>query len=372
MERGEKWQTLGEVSGKGDGCPDWYRQQRSGGRGELMSPLSRRFVATIPVDAATVAIGVPSAFPEFDECGDRAEALGAITAHTGADGAYGAYEVLDETGAVVGAEVVISSPLAQEVLDHLIVDQLGWAPDKDFYDRYFSKTSSSGEERLFEQYRALELENFSRILRQTVETADPSDEARALAGAGGDIVVADGRLAVCDPWCFGSGHDIIVSPGTYRPVRWVDKGSDSSQVENDTVRIGVYRDDVVIGSPPMPLFDVFTTRGHAARFEADSAEHATDLFLGKAMPPGIPPAPRPAETTRGPTPGWRDWYKNKFLPVRRRYPTLDWARGECLSSVHPAGERECPGQYDPTLGRWGPCSICAPADRGTQSSGADR
>lgn len=117
----------------------------------------------------------------------------------------------------------------------------------------------------------------------------------------------------------------------------------------------------------MLLFDIFTTHGHAARFEADGIEHAKDLFLGKTTPPGIPPAPRPAETGRDgtkafgePTPEWLRWYRDEFLPVRRRYPTLDWAGGECLSSVQPAGERHCPGRYNTTLERWEPCHICTP------------
>ena len=119
------------------------------------------------------------------------------------------------------------------------------------------------------------------------------------------------------------------------------------------------------------LFDIFTTWGHAARFEAEDVKHATDLFTGKASPMGIPPAPVPAETGRDgthafgeATPEWQRWYKDYFLPARRRYPTLSSARGECLMSVHSAGARTCPGRYNTTWEHWEPCPICAPEAAG--------
>ena len=114
-------------------------------------------------------------------------------------------------------------------------------------------------------------------------------------------------------------------------------------------------------------FDVFTTRGHAARIVATDVEHARRLFLGHEWPPGIPPAPRPADVAipgrAGMTevsPEWRAWYRDEFLPRRAAYPVLDSARGECLSAVVVAGERPCIGQYDTTAGKPVECSICSP------------
>ncbi|MHB1974553.1 MAG: hypothetical protein ACYCR4_09755 [Acidimicrobiales bacterium] len=116
-------------------------------------------------------------------------------------------------------------------------------------------------------------------------------------------------------------------------------------------------------------FDVFTTRGHAARVVATDLEHARRLFLGHEWPPGIPPAPRPANVKvpgrAGMTeasPEWRAWYREEFLPRRAAYPVLDSARGECLLAIAAAGERPCLGQYDATAERQVACSICAPAE----------
>ena len=121
-------------------------------------------------------------------------------------------------------------------------------------------------------------------------------------------------------------------------------------------------------------FDVFTTRGHAARILATDLEHARRLFLGKEWPPGIPPAPLPAEIdvtdVAGMTevsPEWRAWYRDEFLPRRAAYPVLDSARGECLLAIVAVGERTCSGQYDVTAERQVACSICAPAGAGDGS-----
>lgn len=116
-------------------------------------------------------------------------------------------------------------------------------------------------------------------------------------------------------------------------------------------------------------FDVFTTRGHRARILATDVEHARRLFLGHEWPPGIPPAPRPAQVaipgpagTTEASPEWRTWYREQFLSGRAAYPVLDSARGECLSAVVPAGERSCLGQYDTTAERQVPCAICSTAE----------
>lgn len=112
-------------------------------------------------------------------------------------------------------------------------------------------------------------------------------------------------------------------------------------------------------------FDVFTTWGHRARFKAESAEHAELLFLGKVWPPGIPPAPQPAHRViphsgglTEQTPEWHKWYQHQFLPVRKLYPVLAWAHGECMSRILPAGQGVCHGQFNTSTARWVECNIC--------------
>lgn len=118
-------------------------------------------------------------------------------------------------------------------------------------------------------------------------------------------------------------------------------------------------------SATMSVYDVFTSWGHRARIEAESVEHAKDLFTGRAWPPGVPPCPRPAQRLipdsggrSEPTPEWQAWYRDKFLPVRAAYPVLAWEHGECMSLVQPAGQSVCHGQQNGSSERWVECAIC--------------
>ena len=212
----------------------------------MSTTLSRRFLTIIAVDAATVAIGLPAALVDFHDHSEQAEERGAVIANTGADGAYRVYGALDGTGTVVGVEVVIYSPTAQKMLESFIADELGWAPDKNFFDRYFAKTAAPEELALFKQYGALEQDNWGRFMDQAM-AVDPAEEARAVPSGGGDMIVADGLLVVCDPWCLGSDYTVAVSPGTYKPVKWAEKEPQAQSFGDGTVRIGVYRDDLGIG-----------------------------------------------------------------------------------------------------------------------------
>ena len=77
----------------------------------MSTTLSRRLLTIIPVDAATVAIGLPAAFVDFYDHSEQTEERGAVIANTGVDGGYRAYEVLDGTGTVVGqGEVKVPDP----------------------------------------------------------------------------------------------------------------------------------------------------------------------------------------------------------------------------------------------------------------------
>lgn len=79
--------------------------------------------------------------------------------------------------------------------------------------------------------------------------------------------------------------------------------------------------------------------------QAESIQHAHDLFTGKCWPPGVPAVPSPADrvvpNSGGliePTPEWRAWYHDEFLPRRAAYPVLAWAHGECMLGVAPMSE----------------------------------
>ena len=208
------------------------------------SALRRRLCCTVASDAATVAIGLPSAFGWGEESDFDEATSDAVVGFTGADGAYGAYEVLDASGAVVGTEVVISSPGAEAALEAYLADRFGgWEPDDAFFDRYLAKTATPEELRTYNEYSAVRSGSYGEFLDRTVESSDPAEEGRA-EPATGTIEVPDGRLYVCDPYCLGSGRTVTVSPGSYRPVRWM-----SADDVHHPLRIGLYRTDLAYPAP---------------------------------------------------------------------------------------------------------------------------
>lgn len=204
---------------------------------------TRKFLATIPVDAATVALGAPSVVHGLNESYGPTEHEGAVVAHTGSDGSYPVYMVTNDAGLVVGAEVVISSPSAERDMEALVVDKLGWLPDKFFYRRYFDGVPRPDEAKLYNEYLAIQRDNWASIMDGTVASLDPSEEAEPIVTPG-DVSVADGRLVACDPWCPGSDVDIAVAPGWYRCVRWASRRR--SGIGDGTLRIGMYH----LGSLP--------------------------------------------------------------------------------------------------------------------------
>jgi hypothetical protein len=144
---------------------------------------------------------------------------------------------------VVGIEIVVSSPTAEKALELFLAEQVGWAPDSDFYERYFAKTASEAEVARYREYNALRGEHFGRFLDITVETLDPSEESSPKLGH--EFTTADGQFEVGDPYC--SMYLVSVSPGTYRAVTWVDRSADEHVFGNGTLRIGAYRSELGVG-----------------------------------------------------------------------------------------------------------------------------
>lgn len=65
--------------------------------------------------------------------------------------------------------------------------------------------------------------------------------------------------------------------------------------------------------------------------EATSAAHANAIVTGHVRPPGVPPAPRPAEHQDGrPTGPWLDWWREHREQLSHR---LDRSSGECLIEI---------------------------------------
>ena len=209
--------------------------------------LSRRPLATIVSDAATVAIGPPGAFgDEWGEADfDEAKVL---LANTGADGAYGAYEVLGPDRDVVGLEVVVRSDIADAALEAFVTDQIGpWRPDVDFYSRRHEGAASEAELGTYDRYMALVTEHYGRLLDLAVANSQPEEEAVAVA-AGPALVSPNGRFVLCDPYCSGSYEYASVPAGSYRPLKWRARASNDGVLGDVVVRIGVYK----VGLCPEP------------------------------------------------------------------------------------------------------------------------